>query len=118
VHGAGPFRTTLNTTTGVGSTCYNGTSNTIPGRPDPAATRSERSGYRWDAAHQLPLRPAGHHDHDGKRSIDAVTVTVAGKSPSYVNGENAAGNALQLAINAASPGDLVIVGPARYARMC
>ena len=46
---------------------------------------------------------------NGKRSIDTVTVTVGGKAPTYVNGENAANNAIQSAIDAASPGDLIIV---------
>jgi hypothetical protein len=49
-----------------------------------------------------------------RRSIDAVTVTVGGKAPTHVNGENAAGNALQSAINAAASGDLIIVGPGTY----
>src|SRR5467141_1011406 len=105
---------TLNTTTGVGSTCYNGTSSTIPAGQTPPQRGptgvviggTQLTNYRCG---QLVITTT-----TGKRSIDAVTVTVAGKSPSYVNGENAAGNALQLAINAASPGDLVIVGPGTY----
>jgi hypothetical protein len=48
---------------------------------------------------------------NGKQSIDAVTVTVGGKPPTYLTAENAAHNALQLALDNASPGDLVIVGP-------
>jgi len=105
---------TLNTTTGVGSTCYNGTSNTIPAGQTPPQRGptgtviggAQLTNYRCG---QLVITTT-----TGKRSIDAVTVTVAGKPPSYVNGENAAGNALQLAINAAAPGDLVIVGPGTY----
>jgi hypothetical protein len=50
----------------------------------------------------------------GQRSIDTVTVVAGGKQPSYVNGENAAGNAIQLALNAAAPGDEIIVGPGKY----
>src|SRR6266850_7362991 len=104
----------LNTTTGAGSTCYNGTSNTIPAGQTPPQRGpngvviggTQLTNYRCG---QLVITTT-----TGKRSIDAVTVTVAGKSPSYVNGENAAGNALQLAINAAAPGDLVIVGPGTY----
>ena len=53
----------------------------------------------------------------GKQSIDAVTVTVGGKAPTYVAGENAANNALQSAIDAATPGDLVMVGPGSYNEM-
>jgi hypothetical protein len=45
----------------------------------------------------------------GRQSINTVTVTVGGKSPTYVNGENATSNAVQQAIDAAKPGDLIII---------
>ncbi|PYT73623.1 MAG: hypothetical protein DMG39_06100 [Acidobacteria bacterium] len=45
----------------------------------------------------------------GQSSVDAVTVTVGGKAPTYVNGENPSNTAIQSAIDAASPGDLIIV---------
>jgi hypothetical protein len=48
---------------------------------------------------------------NGKKSIDAVTVTVGGKTPTYLTAENAANNALQTALDKAAPGDLLIVGP-------
>ena len=48
-----------------------------------------------------------------KKSIDAVTVTIAGKPPKYVN-ENASNNAVQTAIDSADPGDLIILGPGNY----
>jgi hypothetical protein len=51
---------------------------------------------------------------NGKQSIDAITVTIAGKPPTYVAGPNAANNALQTAIDNAVPGDLIIVGPGTY----
>jgi hypothetical protein len=51
---------------------------------------------------------------DGKKSVDTVTVTIGGKAPTYVTGENADGNALQLAVDAAAPGDLIIVGAGTY----
>jgi hypothetical protein len=47
---------------------------------------------------------------NGKKSVDTVTITVGGKTPTYVNGENAASNAIQTAIDNATPGDLIIVG--------
>jgi hypothetical protein len=54
---------------------------------------------------------------NGKQSIDAVTVTIGGKQPTYVNGENATNNAIQTALDNASPGDMVIVGPGNYQEM-
>jgi hypothetical protein len=54
---------------------------------------------------------------NGKKSIDTVTVTIGGKPPTYINGENSAGNALQSAIDNAVPGDLIIVGPGTYTEM-
>jgi hypothetical protein len=53
----------------------------------------------------------------GMKSIDTVTVTVGGKAPSYINGENASNNAIQSAIDTATPGDLIMVGPGTYYEM-
>jgi hypothetical protein len=53
----------------------------------------------------------------GQRSVDAVTVTVGGKRPTYVAKENAAGNALQKAVDAALPGDEIVIGPGTYTEM-
>jgi hypothetical protein len=66
---------------------------------------------------------------NGKQSIDTVTVTVGGEAPTYVtptsvNGATTYGgqtvssyNAIQLALDNANPGDLVIVGPGIYNEM-
>jgi hypothetical protein len=54
---------------------------------------------------------------NGKRSIDTVTVTIGGKAPTYVNGENATNNAIQAAIDKATPGDMIVVGPGVYQEM-
>jgi hypothetical protein len=51
---------------------------------------------------------------NGKQSIDTVTVTIGGKAPKYIAGENPANNAIQSAIDTATPGDLIIVGPGAY----
>jgi hypothetical protein len=104
---------TLNSA-GVGSTCYSGTSNTIPAGQTPpqrnangsVITGASLTNYRCG---QLVVKAA-----NGKQSIDAITVTVAGKAPTYVNGENGTENAIQLAVDAAAPGDLIIVGPGTY----
>jgi hypothetical protein len=65
----------------------------------------------------------------GKRSIDAVMVTIGGKKPTFIASEklsadtfgttaaNSTGNALQAAIDAAASGDLIIVGPGTYTEM-
>jgi hypothetical protein len=52
-----------------------------------------------------------------KSSIDTVTVTAGGNPPAHVTGENATHNAIQNAIDAAKPGDLVIVNPDSYDEM-
>jgi hypothetical protein len=53
----------------------------------------------------------------GQSTVDAVIVTVGGKKPTYVAKENAASNALQKAIDAASSGDMIVVGPGTYTEM-
>jgi hypothetical protein len=54
---------------------------------------------------------------NGKQSIDAVTVTIGGKAPTYVTSENPTSNALQAAVDHATPGDLIMVGPGTYNEM-
>jgi hypothetical protein len=44
---------------------------------------------------------------NGKQSIDTVTVTIGGKTPTHVH----AADSIQAAINRAAPGDLIIVDP-------
>src|SRR5882757_733799 len=51
---------------------------------------------------------------NGKKSIDAITVTAGGKAPTYVAGPDSTGHTIQNAIDAAMPGDLILVGPGTY----
>lgn len=52
----------------------------------------------------------------GQQSVDTVTVVMGGKKPTFINGENAAGNAIQSVLSAPTtvPGDLIIVGAGKY----
>ncbi|HEX8979149.1 MAG TPA: Ig-like domain-containing protein [Parasulfuritortus sp.] len=49
----------------------------------------------------------------GKKSVDTVTVTIGGKAPTLL----APGQTIQSALDAAAPGDLIIVPPGQYDEM-
>jgi hypothetical protein len=115
----------LDQATGIGSTCTSANTSGTAGQVPPLRTSngSLRSDSTIDNLRcgQLVITTSA-----GKRSIDAITVTVAGPTPTYVSTTTVAGlasiggvavsaeNAIQLAIDRATPGDLIIVGPGTY----
>jgi hypothetical protein len=70
----------------------------------PACNIQQQAQYQGSAAKcgELVITAA-----NGKQSIDAITVTIGGKAPTHV----AANASIQSAIDAAAPGDLIIVDP-------
>jgi len=78
---------------------------TVPGGV-PACSMQQQAQYSGSVSTalcgQLVITAA-----NGKQSIDAITVTIGGKAPTHV----AASGTIQAAIDAAKPGDLIIVDP-------
>ncbi|SCK24541.1 choice-of-anchor Q domain-containing protein [Vogesella sp. LIG4] len=123
--------------TAVSSVTIGGATATITGWTDTSITVTVPQGIPScgvdpnDATRHPPLQRTGAGNQtyaaqcgelvitagNGKKSIDTVTVTVGGKAPTHVNGENGTGNALQAAIDNATPGDLILVGPGTYDEM-
>jgi len=106
---------------GVAATCTGGdiamTCTVPPGVPTcPLLQTNPLTGVKIPAqCGQLVITTAPSAAYPrGQQSIDTVTVTIGGKAPSYVNGENATNNAIQKAIDSALSGDLIIVGPGTY----
>lgn len=103
--------------TSAGGACTVPSSVTIGGTPAPITA--------WTDQSITVTVPALSSDHgellitagNGKKSVDTVSVSIGGKAPTYVAGENATGNAIQTAIDKAIPGDLIIVGPGVYQEM-
>ncbi len=76
---------------------------TVPGDvPDCALQQQAQYGGSNAQCGELVITAA-----NGKQSIDTVTVTVGGKAPTHV----AASASVQSAIDAAAPGDMIIVDP-------
>jgi hypothetical protein len=73
----------------------------------PLCTQQQQAQYGGSSARcgELVVTAA-----NGKQSIDTVTVTIGGKAPTRL----AAGQTIQSAIDAAQPGDLLIVPPGSY----
>jgi len=103
----------LDQTTGIGSTCTStnttGTAGQVPPLRAAGGALQTSTAVANMRCGELVITSS-----TGKRSIDAITVTVAGPNPKFVNGENATENAIQLAIDAAIPGDLILVAAGTY----
>jgi len=83
----------------------------------PGSGSTPANGLSFASCGQLVITAA-----NGKQSIDAVTVTIGGKAPTYVSGTIAPGSptasgTLQQTIDAAQPGDLIIVPSGSYQEM-
>ncbi|HLY67228.1 MAG TPA: IPT/TIG domain-containing protein, partial [Chloroflexota bacterium] len=86
-------------------TAWSDTSITVtvpPGVPNCAVQQQAQYGGSTAQCGQLQITAA-----NGQQSIDTVTVTIGGKSPTHV----AASGSIQAAIDAAKPGDLIIIDP-------
>ena len=86
-------------------TTWSDTSITVsvpPGVPNCAVQQQAQYGGSTAQCGQLVIT-AGN----GRQSIDTITVTIGGKTPTHV----AAAASIQSAIDAAAPGDLIIVDP-------
>ncbi len=83
---------------------------TVNGKPAsvPLCAVQQQAQYGGSTAHcgELVITST-----NGKQSIDAVTVTIGGKKPTLVTGT------IQSAIDAALPGDMLLVPPGRYQEM-
>jgi hypothetical protein len=97
--------------TGVGWSDTTITGNVPAGLP--ACTIQQQAQYGGSAAQcgQLVIKTANTAGagapSNARQSIDTVTVTIGGKAPTHV----AASGTIQSAIDAAAPGDLIIVDP-------
>ena len=126
-------------TLGSGTTagaCTNGASVTIGGKAAPIVSWSDQqivvsapSGVAACSVQQQAIYGGSNAqcgelsitNANGQTSIDTVTVTIGGKKPTLVQGNAplspSSVGAIQQAIDAASPGDMIIVPPGTYQEM-
>ena len=88
---------------------------TVPAGAAIPPCRMQQYGYGTTAANTALCGELEIVTATGQRTVDTGTVTIGGKAPTYLNGEintsSVSGNAIQTAIDAATPGDMIIVGP-------
>ncbi len=77
---------------------------TLPATPLVPLCTVQQQGHGGARCGEVVIRTAGTATAPSKQSIDAVTLTIGGKSPTYIAGENATSNAIQSAIDRATPG--------------
>jgi IPT/TIG domain len=78
------------------------------GVPDCAVQQQAQYGGSHAQCGELVVTAA-----NGKQSVDAVTITIGGKMPTVVS----AGQTIQSVIDAAAPGDMIIVPPGTFTEM-
>ena len=102
--GGGTISIPLTISSWSDTTIVAGIPNSVGANPNFACAIQQQAQYGGSTAHcgQLVITTS-----TGQQSIDAVTVTVGGKAPTHV----AASGSIQAAIDAAKPGDLIIVDP-------
>jgi hypothetical protein len=79
----------------------------------PACAIQQQAQYGGPNGTTVPAEQCGElviTTASGKQSVDTITVTIGGKTPTVL----ASGQTLQSAIDAAAPGDLIIVPPGTY----
>ena len=78
----------------------------------------QQQGYAGTKCGELVITTAPSAGYpNGQQSIDTVTVTVGGKKPTVLNTSTTPAQTIQSAIDAAAPGDMIIVPPGIYSEM-